>query len=84
MISQVYDPDDKHINNDVQFGVTRHLIGGYVRHDEPCASAADVKAPWYSLKHTFVMESGTARLPKPPITGKAQGERPQIPHLEPT
>jgi len=29
------------------------------------------------------MESGTARLPKPPITGKARGERPAIPHLEP-
>jgi hypothetical protein len=28
------------------------------------------------------MEAGTARLPKPPITGKATGERPQIPHLE--
>ena len=40
-------------------------------------------APWYSLEHTFVMEGGTARLPRPPITGKAQGERPQIPHLEP-
>ena len=30
----------------------------------------------------FVMEAGTARLPKPPITGKASGERPKIPHLE--
>jgi hypothetical protein len=29
------------------------------------------------------MENGEARLPRPPITGKAQGERPQIPHLEP-
>jgi hypothetical protein len=29
------------------------------------------------------MEKGTALLPRPPITGKAQGERPQIPHLEP-
>jgi hypothetical protein len=28
------------------------------------------------------MEAGTARLPKPPITGKAAGERPQILHLE--
>jgi len=28
------------------------------------------------------MESGTARLPRPPITGKAEGDRPQIPHLE--
>ena len=44
--------------------------------------AADVKPPWYSLDHIFVMESGEARLPKPPITGKAEGERPAIPHLE--
>jgi len=83
LVSQLYVPDDKHIDNDVQFGVTRHLIGDFVRHDEACPVAADVTPPWYSLKHIFVMESGTARLPRPPITGKAQGERPQIPHLEP-
>jgi len=75
-------PDDKHIETDAQFGVTRHLIGDYIRHDEPCPRAADVKPPWYSLEHTFVMESGEARLPKPPITGKAEGARPEIPHLE--
>jgi len=83
LISQLYVPDDKHIETDVQFGVTRLLIGNYLRHAEPCNRAADVKPPWYSLEHTFVMEKGTARLPKPPITGKAEGERPAIPHLEP-
>jgi catechol 1,2-dioxygenase len=83
LISQLYVPDDRNIETDVQFGVTKHLIGDYVRHDEACPRAADVKPPWYALEHTFVMESGTARLPKPPITGKAQGERPEIPHLEP-
>ena len=83
LISQIYDPEDPNIETDVQFGVTRHLIGNYVRHDGPCAAAADVKAPWYSLEHNFVMETGTARLPRPPISGKAHGERPQIPHLEP-
>jgi catechol 1,2-dioxygenase len=82
LISQLYVPDDKNLETDAQFGVTRHLIGNYVRHDEACSKAADVKAPWYSLEHRFVMESGTARLPKPPITGKASGERPAIPHLE--
>ena len=81
LISQLYVPDDRYIANDVQFGVTRHLIGNYVRHDE--ARAPDVKPPWYSLEHTFVMEKGAARLPKPPISGKARGERPAIPHLEP-
>ncbi|HML09103.1 MAG TPA: dioxygenase [Xanthobacteraceae bacterium] len=83
LITQLYTADDKHIDNDVQFGVTRHLIGNYVRHDEACAAAADVKPPWYSLEHAFVMEAGIARLPRPPIAGKARGERPQIPHLEP-
>jgi hydroxyquinol 1,2-dioxygenase len=83
LISQVYDPDDPHIETDVQFGVTRHLIGDFVRHEGPRAGAPDVKPPWYSLQHNFVIERGTARLPKPPITGKAQGERPEIPHLEP-
>jgi len=83
LISQLYAPDDKHIETDVQFGVTRHLIGDYIRHEEACTRAADVKPPWYSLEHAFVMENGTARLPRPPISGKAQGERPAIPHLEP-
>jgi len=83
LISQIYDPEDPHIETDVQFGVTRKLIGNYVRHDDGRAGAPDVKAPWYSLEHDFVMEQGTARLPRPPISGKAQGERPEIPHLEP-
>jgi catechol 1,2-dioxygenase len=82
LISQIYDPNDKNIETDVQFGVTHHLIGKYVPHDETCATAPEFKPPWFSLRHTFVMESGTARLPRPPITGKAQGERPEIPHLE--
>jgi catechol 1,2-dioxygenase len=82
LISQLYDPEDKNLETDAQFGVTRHLIGNYVRHDAPRPGMPDVKAPWYSLAHTFVMENGEARLPRPPITGKAQGERPQIPHLE--
>jgi len=83
LISQIYAPDDKYIDNDVQFGVTRHLIGNYVRHDEPRAGTTDVTPPWYSLEHALVMERGVARLPKAPISGKAEGERPQIPHLEP-
>jgi catechol 1,2-dioxygenase len=82
LISQIYDPNDKNIETDVQFGVTHHLIGEYVPHDEACAAAPEFKPPWFTLRHTFVMEGGTARLPRPPITGKAQGERPEIPHLE--
>jgi len=83
LISQLYVPDDEHLETDVQFGVTRHLVGNYVRHDAEPPPAPDVTPPWYSLQHTFVLEKGVARLPKPPITGKAEGERPRIPHLEP-
>jgi hydroxyquinol 1,2-dioxygenase len=82
LVSQIYVQDDKHLETDAQFGVTRHLIGNYVRHENEKAPAADVTGPWYSLDHTFVMEPGTKRLPRPPISGKARGERPEIPHLE--
>src|ERR1700682_2960887 len=81
LISQIYVNDDKFLDSDVQFGVTRHLIGNYVRHENAPAPAPDVSGPWYSLDYTFVMEPGNARLPRPPITGKASGERPKIPHL---
>jgi hydroxyquinol 1,2-dioxygenase len=82
LVSQIYDPEDPNLETDSQFGVTQHLIGEYVRHDEARAGSPDVKPPWYSLEHSFVMEGGKAQLPRPPISGKAQGERPQIPHLE--
>ena len=81
LISQLYVQDDKFLETDVQFGVTRHLIGNYVRHESEPAPAPEVKGPWYSLEHSFVMEGGRTKLPRPPITGKASGERPKIPHL---
>jgi catechol 1,2-dioxygenase len=81
LISQLYVPDDKYIETDAQFGVTRHLLGNYVRHENEPAPAADVQGAWYSLEHTFVMAGGTAKLPRPPISAKAKGERPKIPHL---
>ena len=81
LISQIYVQDDKFLDLDVQFGVTRRLVGNYVRHENERAPAPDVKGPWYSLDYTFTMEPGSTKLPKPPITGKATGERPQIPHL---
>src|SRR5271156_3301591 len=43
LISQIYDPEDPNIETDVQFGVTRHLIGNYVRHDAPRPQTPDVK-----------------------------------------
>src|SRR5438552_4433330 len=81
LISQIYVADDKFIDSDVQFGVTRHLIGDYVLHENDKAPAPDVKGSWYSLKHDFVMEAGASKPPRAPISGKARGERPKIPHL---
>jgi catechol 1,2-dioxygenase len=66
LISQIYVDDDPVLETDVQFGVTRALIGDYVRHEDK-APAADVTGEWYSLDQTFVMERGAAKLPKPPI-----------------
>lgn len=81
--SQVYSSDDPNLETDVQFGVTQALVGQYVLHAaEEAAPAADVQGPWYSLAHHFVIEPGEARLPRPPITGKAEGARPQLAILE--
>jgi protocatechuate 3,4-dioxygenase beta subunit len=59
--SQVYDPADPHLDSDSQFGVTRALIGNYVKRADGS----------YALEFTFVLEAGEARLPRAPITGKA-------------
>ncbi|MGE7468141.1 dioxygenase [Bosea sp. NPDC003192] len=67
LISQVYDSNDSHIGSDVQFGVTKALLGDFVRHDEPHPVEPRVSAPWYSLDYTYVMEPGEAVLPRPPI-----------------
>jgi protocatechuate 3,4-dioxygenase beta subunit len=70
LISQIYTPDDEHIDSDVQFGVTRALIGDYVRHDEPSPELG-FAAPWYSLDQRFTLEPGEARRPAAPIRAKA-------------
>jgi len=67
LISQVYDPADPHIDSDVQFGVTRALIGKFLRHDTPHPTERDVATPWYSLDHVYRLEAGEAVLPRPPI-----------------
>ena len=67
LISQIYDPADPHIDSDVQFGVTRALIGKFERHDRPHLTEPAVVAPWYSLDHIYRMEAGEAVLPRPPI-----------------
>jgi catechol 1,2-dioxygenase len=61
--------------------VTKALIGQYVLHDDEAAPAPDVSGPWYSLDHHFTIEAGEAKLPKPPISGKARGA--QVPPAVP-
>jgi catechol 1,2-dioxygenase len=67
LISQIYVNGDPVLETDVQFGVTRALIGNYVRHENEKPPAPDVEGPWYSLDYTFKMEPGEAKLPRPPI-----------------
>jgi protocatechuate 3,4-dioxygenase beta subunit len=69
LISQIYSPDDEHIDSDVQFGVTRALIGNYMRHDQASAKWG-FAAPWYSLDQHFTLEPGDARRPVAPIRAK--------------
>ena len=66
LITQVFVDDDEHLESDVAFGVTRHLIGDF-RREEGTPPSPDVKGPWYRLDYEFVMEPGEAKLPKPPI-----------------
>ena len=66
LITQVFVDDDEHLESDVAFGVTRHLIGDF-RRGEGTPPSLEVKGPWYRLDYEFVMEPGEAKLPKPPI-----------------
>jgi len=59
--SQVYDPDDPHLETDSQFGVTRALIGHFARSG----------SGGYELQFTFVLEPGESWRPKAPISEKA-------------
>jgi catechol 1,2-dioxygenase len=66
LTSQVYVDDDPHLESDVQFGVTRALIGKFVPCNERDPSG-HVSPAWYQLDYTFTLETGVARKPKPPI-----------------
>jgi len=68
LISQVYSPDDPYLASDAQFGVTRALIGNFIRHDTTEA-ALGLPAPWYSLDQRFRLAPGEARRPRAPIGG---------------
>lgn len=80
--SQLYSGDDPHLETDVQFGVTRALVGDYVAHDGGTPPAADVQGRWHTLEHTFVIGPGDDGLPPAPITGKNEGPRPPLEILE--
>ena len=58
--SQVYDPDDPHLETDSQFGVTRSLIGEFRRSGDG-----------WALDFTFTLEPGESGRPQAPITHKA-------------
>ncbi|HEU4380499.1 MAG TPA: dioxygenase [Hyphomicrobiaceae bacterium] len=66
LITQVFVDDDKFLESDVVFGVTRRLVGDFRKHTHT-APTADVGGEWYSLDYTFVMEPGQSVLPTPPI-----------------
>lgn len=73
--SQLYSGDDPNLETDVQFGVTRALVGNYQKHSSGTPPAADIHGPWYTLEHTFTIVRGSDALPKPPITGKTDAPR---------
>ena len=58
--SQVYDPEDPHLDTDSQFGVTRALVGNFREEESGVA-----------LEFTFVLEPGESTRPRAPISGKA-------------
>ncbi len=66
LITQIFVDDDKYLESDVVFGVTRHLIGDFRLGTGP-APEPDVEGPWYLFDYAFVMEPGEAVLPTPPI-----------------
>ena len=62
--SQVYDPEDPHLETDSQFGVTKALIGNF--------SLLPDKT--FYLEFTFTLEEGDSRLPTPPISQKTTAQ----------
>jgi catechol 1,2-dioxygenase len=76
--SQLYSSDDPHLESDVQFGVTRALVGKYVQHENGPAPSPEVQGRWYTLEHSFTIAPGDDAVPPPPITAKTDGARPPL------
>lgn len=66
LISQIYVDETDYLTSDVQFGVTKALVGALQRHAEPHPEDGDV-GEWYSLDHRLTLEPGVSKLPIPPI-----------------
>jgi catechol 1,2-dioxygenase len=66
--AQVYSADDPNLESDVQFAVTASLVGRHV---------AQAEGGWL-LEQRFVLQAGESRLPVPPISGRAEGQRPLL------
>ncbi len=66
LVTQIFVDDDKHLESDVVFGVTKKLVGDFRKRTDK-APASDVSGDWYTLSYTFHMEPGEALLPTPPI-----------------
>jgi protocatechuate 3,4-dioxygenase beta subunit len=63
LISQLYVGDDPYLDSDVQFGVTRALIGNFVRQESASGES-------YCLDQVFTLEPGEARRPRAPVRAK--------------
>lgn len=66
LINQTYVDETDYLTSDVQFGVTRALIGTLEKHTGPHPTDGDI-GEWFSLDHTLTLEPGESRLPIPPI-----------------
>jgi catechol 1,2-dioxygenase len=68
LISQLYVGGDPYLDSDVQFGVTRALIGDFVSQEGSKGERA------YSLDQVFTLEPGEARRPRAPVRAKRRAE----------
>jgi catechol 1,2-dioxygenase len=75
--SQIYSPDDPHLETDSQFGVTRALVANYEIHENEPSRVPGVIGTWYSLQHTFILQRGESWLPTPPVSKKATERLPE-------
>jgi catechol 1,2-dioxygenase len=64
LISQLYVAGDPYLESDVQFGVTRALIGDYIKHETGDGQVS------FSLDQAFTLEAGEARRPRAPVRAK--------------